>query len=491
MGRLTQKHLKVAPSPADTSRVQLSRLVLETNKNRTSLQFHPQLTVLAGVPGPVRAHLVDEILGGFTGQREGVHLELHNNAGRRITVVRPRGKAHRVDAPDERLDLTDDYLNAEGRADVLERYGISPTASGCALLIGADAGARVTEDDVQIARLGSLPQSELWSSANRVQVTAAEFQELSDKLATEDDGAEALAQVEQRRRNLDEAVETQQQTQTNLLRVSAVALLACIPVTLWSSFTVVPLLALAALALIGAFVLKAKVDRARHKADDALASAGSNSYLGFVVKQVNVMMTDTEQRRRLSAIATDHREAAIAWTRLAGNVTADWAVLHQREIGDAARLRSHLGSMDTVSTSAPTIDERSAAVARLALGRLTALRRLGYGAESFPLILDDPFTGLAPSVRLGLLELIAREAGSPQVIILTELADVADWARLEALGGRASLLEPMGPSSPAEPADPAPRAATAHPQASGGVTTGPERSEPNVDYSLEARGMAV
>lgn len=149
--------------------------------------------------------------------------------------------------PPTNASTTDDYLNAEGRADVLERYGISPTASGCALLIGSapHAGARVTEDDVQIARLGSLPQSELWSSANRVQVTA-EFQELSDKLATEDDGAEALAQVEQRRRNLDEAVETQQQTQTNLLRVSAVALLACIPVTLWSSFTVVPLLALAA-----------------------------------------------------------------------------------------------------------------------------------------------------------------------------------------------------------------------------------------------------
>jgi hypothetical protein len=92
----------------------------------------------------------------------------------------------------------------------------------------------VTADDVQIARLGSLPQAELWSTANRVQVTAAEFQD-AERQAGEsfDDGAtKPWPSVEQRRRDLDEAIETQQQTQTNLLRVSAVALLACIPVTL-------------------------------------------------------------------------------------------------------------------------------------------------------------------------------------------------------------------------------------------------------------------
>lgn len=474
--------------------MRLSRLVLETNQNRVSLQFHPRMTVLAGVPAPVRAHLVAEILGGFTGTRSGVHLELHNGTDRRITVVRPAAGGHRVDAPDDHVDLTDDYRNAEGRVDVLERYGITPRADGCALLVGGDAAVHVTADDVLIARLGCLPQAELWSTANRVQVTEAEFQTLSAKVESFDNGNEAVARVEQRHHDLDEAISTQQHTQRNLLRICALALIATVPVTTMSSISATPLLAIAAVALVLAFILRAKVNRAMHQEDAALASAGSDSYLGFVVQQVNGLMTDTEMRRRLSAVAADHREAAIAWTRLAGNVTVDWAFAHHREIDAAARLRNHLGAMDTVSTTAPDIDERTAAVAGVVLGRMTDLRRIGYGAESFPLLLDDPFRDLAPSVRLGLLELIAREAGSPQVILLTDLDDVADWARLEALSGRAALLEPLGPSAPAEPAEPARAQAGATAQAAG-ATTGSGRNagsgRSGEAYGVEARGLAV
>ena len=120
------------------------------------------------------------------------------------------------------------------------------------------------------------------------------------------------------------------------------------------------------------------------------------------------MEADRESRPSGGRVAADHREAAITWTRLVGNVTVDWALTHQRQIDSASRLRTHLGAMDTLSATAPTIDEHTAAVASLVLGRMTELRRIGYGAESFPLILDDPFTTLDPSVRLGLLELLAR-----------------------------------------------------------------------------------
>lgn len=473
--------------------MRLSRLVLETNQNRVSLQFHPRLTVLAGVPAPVRAHLVDEILGGLTGDRAGVHLELFNGADRRITVVRPRQGEHQVTAPDDKIDLTEDYRNATGRIDVLDRYGITPRAGGCVLHVGGGVAAQVSVDDAQIARLGSLNQAELWSTANRVQVTEAEFQSLSEQVAHFDNGTDAVARVEKRHQDLDEAIATQQQTQRNLLRICALALIATVPVTTLSSLSAMPLLVIAAVALALAFVLRAKVSVAKHQEDAALASAGSDSYLGFVVRQVDGLMTDTELRRRLTSVAADHREAAIAWTRLAGNVTVEWAFTHQREIDAAARLRNHLGAMDTVSATAPVIDEHTAAVASLVLGRMTELRRIGYGAESFPLVLDDPFVDLDPSVRLGLLELIAREAGSPQVILLTDLDDVADWARLEALSGRAALLEPLGPSAPAEPADPA-RAQVGHARATAapaGPDTGSGRSETGEDYGMEARGLAV
>ena len=108
--------------------MRLSRLIIEGNQNRVSLTLHPKLTVVAGVPGPVRAHLVDEILGGFTSARSGVHLEMVNGSGRRITVVRPTDAPHRVTAPDEKIDLTEDFRDSAGRTDVLARYGIDIAA---------------------------------------------------------------------------------------------------------------------------------------------------------------------------------------------------------------------------------------------------------------------------------------------------------------------------------------------------------------------------
>ena len=59
-----------------------------------------------------------------------------------------------------------------------------------------------------------------------------------------------------------------------------------------------------------------------------------------------------------------------------------------------------------------------------------------------PLVLDDPFTDVEPSMKLTLVELLARTAGSPQVILVTDQQEVASWARLEALTGDVALVEP-------------------------------------------------
>jgi len=66
-----------------------------------------------------------------------------------------------------------------------------------------------------------------------------------------------------------------------------------------------------------------------------------------------------------------------------------------------------------------------------------------------PLILDDPFTDVAPSTKLTMMELLARTAGSPQVILLTDQDEVATWARLEALTGEVALVEPSISTQPA------------------------------------------
>lgn len=429
--------------------MRLSRLIIEGQQNRVSLTLHPKLTVVAGVPAPVRAHLVNEILGGFTSSRSGVHLEMVNGTGRRITVVRPTDAPHRVTAPDEKLDLTDDFCDEAGNTDVLARYGIDSASAHRILHVGPDVARDVTVDDADIARLSCLDQSALWSTAARVQVTQAEFQSLSDEIARCDDSdAEAVATIEKRHQSVEAAVTSQQEAETHLIRLALFALLVALP-TSWRSTTAgLPLIVIAAVAVAAALFFRARVEAARRSENSALASSGDASYLGFVVKQVDGMMEDTDKRRRLTSVAADHRNSAIAWTRLAGDVTVDWALAHQPEIDATARLRQQISALDTSGVLTPDMNERTAATARTVLGQMTQLRRIGYGAESFPLLLDDPFVELDPAARVALLELVSRSAGSPQVILLTEQPDVADWARAQSQTGDVALLEPLGPTAP-------------------------------------------
>jgi hypothetical protein len=58
------------------------------------------------------------------------------------------------------------------------------------------------------------------------------------------------------------------------------------------------------------------------------------------------------------------------------------------------------------------------------------------------LLLDEPLAGVATSVKQWVLELVGRSAGSPQIIYLTDDPDIAAWARVEAIGGELSILEP-------------------------------------------------
>jgi hypothetical protein len=41
-----------------------------------------------------------------------------------------------------------------------------------------------------------------------------------------------------------------------------------------------------------------------------------------------------------------------------------------------------------------------------------------------------------------MLELVGRSAGTPQVVYLTEDADIAAWARMEAVAGHLAVIEP-------------------------------------------------
>jgi DNA repair exonuclease SbcCD ATPase subunit len=107
-----------------------------------------------------------------------------------------------------------------------------------------------------------------------------------------------------------------------------------------------------------------------------------------------------------------------------------------------------------MSSTAPEMDDdRATDLARVLVTRLSEARHFGQDGESYPLILDDPFVELDSSLKPSLLELLGHNVLSPQVIFLTEDEDVASWARLEALTGALSIIEPT-PATVEKQADP-------------------------------------
>jgi hypothetical protein len=128
-----------------------------------------------------------------------------------------------------------------------------------------------------------------------------------------------------------------------------------------------------------------------------------------------------------------------------------WAIDHHEEIMAAARLRHDVDALSTMSSTVPEVDtDLTTGMAHALIGRLAQLRRVGPHGESFPLILDDPFIELDSAVKPSLLELLGRGAGQQQIVFLTEDEDVASWARLEALTGELSILEPTVEPQPTQ-----------------------------------------
>jgi hypothetical protein len=93
-------------------------------------------------------------------------------------------------------------------------------------------------------------------------------------------------------------------------------------------------------------------------------------------------------------------------------------------------------------------EETTADVGHALLARLDEMRLLGAGGETFPVFLDDPFANLPSETKPGLLELLVTASRAQQIIYLTEDADVAEWARLEALTGDLAIVEPGSGSRP-------------------------------------------
>lgn len=424
------------------ARVRFSRLVIEADRKTVSLALHPRLTVVAGVDDHVRAGLTDELIGGLAGTRSAVHLEVATDEGRQLAVFRPTRGAHRIIEVADGSEASDEFRASDGRLDLLGHYGIDARRAPQLLHLDKATLEADSHRDEIITRLAEVDQTSLWSAAARVRITDDELQALKVGIDTTKEDAELVARIERRHQSLEAAFEQHTRLRQRAAAVCGTSLLCALPVGLVNPTMAVPILAIGLLTVLLTFVYRARIETAQRSEQSALADAGANSYLGFIVQRVNGMFDDSEARRRLVSVAEDHRNAAVQWTRLAGDVSVEWALAHHAEIDAAARLRKQLRALGKVSSTAPEFDEETADLAQAVVSHLNRLRGIGTGGESFPLILDDPFVEVDPSTKLALLDLLARNGGHPQVILLTDQDDVAGWARIEALTGEIALVEP-------------------------------------------------
>ncbi len=425
----------------------MSRMVIEAGRHTIALDLHPRLTVITGLGKLERESLAGELLGALGPSRPGIHLEVVTDEGRHLALFRPvNGRARLVDV-EAGSDITPDA--ASGGADIYAQHGLEVGAARRALKVTrADLSTQAQADTV-VQRLADVEQTALWAAAARVQVTDEVLQAESLASGTAPEDAEIIDRIERRHIELEGALEAMTRAQRLARVVTALGVLGAVAAVLVSPIMAVPLLGLAAAALAVALRYRSRVERAHQQEKKALDAAGAESYLGFHVQRIDGLVSNEHSRRRLLTAASEHRVAAAQWFELAGDVSVDWALERHSEISVAARLRSDVRSLGVMSSSAPGHSELASDLAHALLTRLARARTLGDMGETFPLVIDEPFTKLDAGLKVPMLELLARSAGSPQVILLTNEEEVASWARLEALTGDLSVLEPTPDTGPA------------------------------------------
>lgn len=422
--------------------VHYTRLVIEQGSTTFSLAFHPRLTVVAGVDAGARKGLVAELLGGLASNRSGVNLELVDDRGRKLAVLRPTSGEHRVIDVSIGSDASDEFRSDDGGLDVLNRYGIDIQQARDEIHLERSHLDTETKQDPRIERLAEMDQTTLWSTAARVRITEDEMTAVAEATASSFNSPDVVSRIEDNHQGLEAAVEQHRRLQREASIVCAVSLLAALPVAMVKPVMAVPILVVGMATILLAFIMRGRVESMRRSERTMLAEAGADSYVGYMVGRVNEMMDGSETHRRRSAVAEDHRYAAARWTQLVGDVSVEWALAHHEAIENAAKLRKELESLSRISTTATEVGGEVEALALSVMSHMTKLRSLGSGGESLPLILDDPFGDVDSATKLTMLELLARSSGSPQVIVLTNSEDVASWARLEALTGEVALVEP-------------------------------------------------
>ena len=421
--------------------MRVERLVIEAGDNTFTLDLHPRLTVVAGMGRVERESLVGEVIGALGGSRAGVHVELEERSGRHLAVFRPPSGRHRVIDVDRARDVTAELSGDDDSCDLLRHLGLDSTAARRTMRFGAADLAASSHRAEAIEVLAGLDQTRVWAAAEALTAAEGDLTTEAEAIGSSPEDAALIEEVEARHNAVERAADAVESTRKRTFIIGGVSGVAVLPGTLLAGsggllFGVVALAAVAA-SLLARF----RLSRAGQAEEQALAEAGASSYLGFQLQRVNGLLGNDASRKALMGVADARRVALAEWQQLAADIPVDWAVEHREEIQASARLRREVDALGSLSTSAPEVTEdETSNLAHVLVARLAEVRSVA--GEGLPLLLDDPFRDLDPSVKLLLLELLGRSSGSPQIVFLTEDEDVASWARLEALTGEVALLEP-------------------------------------------------
>lgn len=427
--------------------MRVERLVIEAGSNTLTLELHPRLTVLAGM-GPIeRESLVGELIGSLSGSRPGLHLELEQRSGRHLAVFRPTTGSHRIVDVDIAQDVTAEFTDASGACNLLTGLALDSGSARRLMRFGAADLATTTNSGRSVETLAGLDQTRLWAAADALHRAQDELTTEAEAIGSSPEDAAVIDEVEKRHFAVEQAADRLEATRRRTIWLGGACAVATIPACLAAGAAGLLFILVALGGLAASLMARTRLDRAAKAEDKALADAGANSYLGFQLQRVNGLLANDANRKTIMGAAGARRSALAEWNQLAGEIPVEWALAHQAEITEAARLRRTADAIRSIDLADPDEVHTDRALTQALVTRLAAAG--AAAGEGLPLLLDDPFCDLAPALKPRLLELLGRSAGEPQIVVLTEDPDVVAWARLEALTGELALIEPAPESEAA------------------------------------------
>ena len=423
--------------------MRFQRLLLESAGATVTVDLHPRLTVVAGVGELERDSLVTELLGGLASSRPGTHLEVVDDSGRRLGVMHPSGGGRdRVVELTTQQDVTIEFVDEDGQVNLLSPLGIDLSAARRRCRMTAGDMAALAKVDGAISALAAHDQDRLWSTAQRVRETSDALKHEVAAVGVDPEDAPLVEEIERRHAAFEAAQARLEYIRHHGIFIGGASVLGAMPAVALRHWAAFPLLAVAIVTTVVSIAYRRRMDKARKAERRALDEAGAESYLAFRLQRMNQALDGGADRARLARAATEHQLALDAWRAMAGDVSVDWAFDMRERIRAAATRIREMGADATAQSNSSMSAAEPAEIAQALIERMAELRHAGPRGETLPLLLDDPLAGVAPSVKTWVLELIARSAGAPQVVYLTDDPDVADWARMEAISGELSILAP-------------------------------------------------